>query len=244
MKKEKLLFIKKQWETRIKREKPHHRQYYCREKKVDFRFLRELKKPGKILDIGCFYPTDAISLSQRGFKVVAIDIAEGVIKEAKQIAKRENLKKPIKFLVDDATNLHFKNEKFDAVYDFSTIDHIPLWQKAISEYARVVKKGGKVIIICVNKLQPIAWLELLRQSLNKGNHPRWGHFTPLFPWQLKKELEKNGLLVKKFDSEVMWVPVLPRAFDKFLDNFLARLSKKLIFLKIIGWRFGFLAVKK
>lgn len=236
--------VKKKWEERIKRKTPHHQQYYNREKQLDFRLSKFIKPSCRVLDIGCFYPVDAIRFAQKGCEVTAIDIAKGVIKKAEEIAKKEKIKGKIHFKVADATSLDFKDNSFDAVYDFSTIDHIPDWKKAVKEYARVVKKNGKVIVVCVNKLQPTAWLELLRQRLNKGVHPRWGYFVPLFPWQLKKELEKNGLVIKKFDSEVMWVPVLPRALDKILDTGLTKLVKKLPFLKIIGWRYGFLAVKE
>lgn len=240
----KLLFLKEKWEKRIRKKRPHHSKYYTREKQVDFRLSKAIKPHDKILDIGCFFPYDAIKFAQKGCQVTAIDIAEGVIKKAERIVTERKIKAKIKFKVADATNLNFKDNSFDVVYDFSTIDHIPAWQKAVKEYARVVKKNGKVIIVCNNKLQPTAWIELFRQKLNKGLHPRWGYFVPLFPWRLKKELEENGLIIKKFDSEVMWVPVLPRAVDKVLDKFFTRLVKEFPFLKIIGWRYGFVAVKR
>lgn len=241
-KEEKPEIVKSVWGRRI-RNMNHYSRQNMQEKKVDKRLSGFIRKGDRVLDVGCFYPTEAMRFAQKGAQVTSIDISPEVIFKAKKVARQKGLKNKIKFEVQDATDLKYKDNSFDVVCDFATSVHIPYWQKAIKEYVRVLKKSGKLVIVSDNKLQPVAWRELLRQWLNKGIHPRWGYVVPLFPWQLKKELEKNELVIERFDSEGMWRPVLPRALDKSLDKILWRFSKRLKFIKYFGWRYGFIAAK-
>lgn len=240
---EKTTMVKSVWGKRIKN-MTNYSKANLKEKRIDKRLSGFIKKGDRVLDVGCFYPTEAMRFAQKGCQVVAIDLSPQVILKAKKVAVEKGLKNKIKFEVGDATNLKYKNNSFDVVCDFATSVHIPCWQRAIREYARVLKKEGKLVIVTDNKLQPVAWVELIRQYLHKGVHPRWGYVGPLFPWQLKKKLERNGLKVEKFDSEGLWKPVLPRAGDRFLEKILERLAKKASFVKYIGWRYGFVAIKK
>lgn len=47
----------------------------------------------------------------------------------------------------DIRKLSFNEQEFDLVLDFSTIDHVPDYEKAISEYHRVLKNGGYALIV-------------------------------------------------------------------------------------------------
>lgn len=235
--------VKSVWGQRIKNMRGYSKNN-LREKRVDKRLSAFVKSGDRILDVGCFYPTEAMRFAKKGCKVISIDFSPQVISKAKRVAAEKRLKNKIKFEVQDAMDLKYKDSSFDVVCDFATSVHIPRWQEAIKEYGRVLKKSGKLVIVSDNKLQPAAWRELLRQWLNKGIHPRWGYFAPHFPWQLKKELEKRGLKVERFDSEGMWRPILPRAIDKSLEGLLVSLSRRFAFVKYLGWRFGLVAVKK
>ena len=50
-------------------------------------------------------------------------------------------------LEGDIRKLPFNEQEFDLVLDFSTIDHMPSYDKAISEYHRVLKNGGYALIV-------------------------------------------------------------------------------------------------
>lgn len=47
----------------------------------------------------------------------------------------------------DIRALPFEDEVFDTLIDLSTIDHIKDYEIALNEYSRVLKKGGKAIIV-------------------------------------------------------------------------------------------------
>jgi len=67
------------------------------------------------------------------------------------------------FAHGDIREMEFGDGVFDCVIDLSTIDHIPLsdtW-KAIAEYHRVLKKGGKLLMVawCCDERreEPVDW---------------------------------------------------------------------------------------
>ncbi len=212
-------------------------------KKADARLISLIRQKTKILDVGCFFPYEAMRLAADGFNVTSIDLSDEVISKSKKLPEVKKLKN-LKFEIGDATNLKYPDKSFDVVLDLTTSVMIPNWKKAIKEYSRVLKKEGEVIVVTNNKLQPHAMIELVRQKLNKNIHLRWGYFSPTYPWELKKELEKNNFEVLKFESEVMWVAVIPYGVDKNFGNLLNNLKNFIPALKYLGWRYGFYAIKK
>lgn len=82
-------------------------------------FAKDLKPNSKVLDVGCGTGSPIASyLSQQGFLVTGIDIAEEMIKKAQQL----NLSNAT-FLVEDILNFK-SDEKYDAVIAFDSIWHI------------------------------------------------------------------------------------------------------------------------
>jgi ubiquinone/menaquinone biosynthesis C-methylase UbiE len=55
----------------------------------------------------------------------------------------ERYKDTVDLYVGSATDIRAKSEKFDAVFDFGALHHVPENQKAIHEIARVLRPGGR-----------------------------------------------------------------------------------------------------
>ncbi len=100
-------------------------------------------KNGKVIEIGCGsgYGSKLISHYFSPKEIYGIDIDEKMIELAKK-------NKPLHatFSVGDVTNLLFKDNSIDGVFDFVILHHISNWKKAIDEIYRVLKKGGQVFI--------------------------------------------------------------------------------------------------
>ena len=97
-----------------------------------------------VLEIGCG-SGNGTKLIRKYFNprhISAIDLDEKMI----EIAQRSVHDEPTTFQVMDASNLDFSNDSFDAIFDFSSIHHIPNWKKCIGELKRVLKAGGKLIL--------------------------------------------------------------------------------------------------
>lgn len=142
-------------------------------------FAKDLKPNSKILDVGCGngYPI-ASYLSQQGFLVTGIDIAEEMIKKTQQL----NLSNAT-FLVEDILN--FKSEeKYDAIIAFDSIWHI------------THNKQKKIYEIISSLIAP-GGLFLFTHGKNNGEivSTMWGEpfYHSALDWEeVQQLLKKNG----------------------------------------------------
>lgn len=117
-------------------------------KEFDRSFLDEymnLFKSGSLIcSAGCG-PCGHIEnyISQKGFNVIGVDISENCIEIAK------NLFTNIKFEVGDFTKLKHKNNHFDGIISFYSIIDTPrlYLDKLLTEFNRVLKKGGYLLLV-------------------------------------------------------------------------------------------------
>jgi len=77
----------------------------------------KIMKPGRALDIGTGPGHDAIYLAQRGFRVLAVDIAPAAVKLARANAKKAELAAAIKFRAGDILKLRLPPASFGFVND-------------------------------------------------------------------------------------------------------------------------------
>lgn len=100
-----------------------------------------------ILEIGCGSGY-GLYLIQKGFhpsRLYGFDILpEQVLK-----ARKRDLNAQIS--IGDATNIKYPANKFDIVFVFTVLHHIPEYPKALKEISRVLKPGGYLFIDELNK---------------------------------------------------------------------------------------------
>lgn len=99
----------------------------------------------KILEIGCGVgiTTKLIALRFNKAKIIALDYDKAQI----DIAKKKQNVKNIRFIRGDAKSLKFKDNSFDVVFASLTFHHIPRYEESIREAYRVLKRGGKIIVV-------------------------------------------------------------------------------------------------
>ena len=111
----------------------------------------------RILDIAAGTGTSSAALAHSGAHVVAADFSAGMIEVGKaRHADNAN----IEFVQADATALPFKDNEFDAVTISFGLRNVVEPKKALAEFYRVTKPGGRVVI-CEFSTPP---LTLVRQS--------------------------------------------------------------------------------
>ena len=92
----------------------------------------------------------------------------------------------LKLYVGDAAAIDEGDGFFDAVFDFGIIHHVPQWECAVSEVARVLRPGGQFF-----------FEEVTSHALNRWSyrtfleHPTHNRFSTA---QFLAELERQGIL--------------------------------------------------
>lgn len=98
-----------------------------------------------ILDVGTGPGIISLLLSDLGHNVTAVDFSGSMLANARNNALVYSL--PAKFAKADAGNLPFPEDTFDAVVNRYVLWAIAQPENAISEWKRVLKPGGRIMII-------------------------------------------------------------------------------------------------
>ena len=109
-----------------------------------------IDKKSICVDIGCGRGVSLLLINQylNCDKVIGIDLDPDMIEYAKEFLSRpprwaKNIRTDnIELLNENATNLNFPDQNFDAVFLFGVLHHILDWKKVISEIYRILKLGG------------------------------------------------------------------------------------------------------
>lgn len=109
--------------------------------------------PGeRILDVAAGTGTSSASFAAQGATVVAADFSPGMIAVGR---RRQAGNSRIEFVEADATALPFEDDSFDVVTISFGLRNVVDPQKALAEFYRVAKPGGRVVI-CEFSTPPFA----------------------------------------------------------------------------------------
>ena len=140
---------------------------------------------GRVLEVGCGRGIGAQLLGERGARLVtAFDLDPSMVARARR-RSRGRRGETVALAVADATTMPFAAETFDAVVEFGVFHHIPDWQAAQREVARVLRPGGWFFFEEV--LKGLIQFPLFRLTLD---HPQDTQFTGL---QFRAGLRRAGL---------------------------------------------------
>ena len=113
-----------------------------------YRFVKELVKHKKVLDLGCGEGYGSFVLAEESDEVIGIDIDGITIRHASSKYIKENLK----FILGSIIEIPIKGEKiFDVIVCFEAIEHISEHDKLIGEVKRLIKDNGIFIVSTPNK---------------------------------------------------------------------------------------------
>lgn len=98
----------------------------------------------RVLDVGCGDGDLAVALWQRGAKVTGIDISTAMIEAAKARAKTHDA--DIAFELAAADRMPFPPESFDVIVAVTILCFVENPTPIFQEMARVLRRGGRLII--------------------------------------------------------------------------------------------------
>jgi len=148
----------------------------------EFNFFKKyINQNNVVLDAGCGNGRLYEFLNDSHINYHGLDSSQNLINIAKSNYPTGN------FQIGDITTLPWPDNKFDTIFCIATLHHIPsakLRQQVISEFHRVLKPNGHLIMTNWNLLNSKWWPVLLRFSFNKligRNKMDWGDVTK--PWK-------------------------------------------------------------
>ncbi|MCI4353336.1 MAG: methyltransferase domain-containing protein [Thermoplasmata archaeon] len=139
-----------QWFRRVYETTPYQKLHWFSPKPHPYlaKALREgvFEAKARVLDVGCGAGTTALYLARRGFRVSAVDFAEGAVRAAMERARRARVS--VDFRVADATHLPYRREEFQGVVDEGCFHSIPpsLRSRYGREMARILRAGGRFLL--------------------------------------------------------------------------------------------------
>jgi demethylmenaquinone methyltransferase/2-methoxy-6-polyprenyl-1,4-benzoquinol methylase len=166
--------------------------------------IRMLKddQPKLMLDIATGTGDFAIeALALNPDKVIGVDISEGMLSIGRKKLKKRKLDDRIELRSGDSERLPFEDNKFDAVIVAFGVRNFEDLQKGIDDIYRVLRKGGKLVVLEFSK-------------------PRMFPFKQLYQFYFKWILPKIGKLISKDQSAYTYLPDSVQAFpdgDAFLE---------------------------
>lgn len=139
-----------------------------------------------VLEVGCGRGVGVEVILQRfgAARVTAIDVDPKMVTLAKGRLSAYGPDR-VELRMGDAAAIESPDEAFDAVFDFGILHHVPDWQRAVKEIARVLRPGGLFFFEEVTKQALDRWI--YRTFLDHPKENRFGFEDFL------GELEKNGI---------------------------------------------------
>ena len=179
------------------------------------KIIEKIKPTDTVLEIGCGPGVLANMLNVK--KYVGVDPLDSMINIAKLSVQKPN----VEFMKGYAEKLPFENEKFDAVVcSFSFRDFINK-DKALKEIYRVLKRGGKLIILdipgCDNAQKVAVSLFYMVSGL-------------LLTLTI---LDKRYLTLKDFVKSIWKMPSFKELINKLLEQGFRKIKFQLYILGIV-----------
>jgi SAM-dependent methyltransferase len=103
----------------------------------------------KLLEIGCGNGADAVLFAQAGARYTGVDLTEAAVDATRTHFQAMDLEGA--FQLENAEHLSFPDESFDFIYSHGVLHHTPHPEDAFRELHRVLKPGGKAVLMLYNK---------------------------------------------------------------------------------------------
>jgi len=117
--------------------------------------------------------------------------------------------------VMDAQSLAFEDESFDKLYSFHCIEHIPDLPRAFREMDRVLKPGGRTLL--VYPAEPIRGLYVVPTAIilfGNALRAREIHLHQLWPTKIERMLDGTSLHITATALDLLLTPQFVTVLEK------------------------------
>ncbi len=135
----------------------------------------------------CDWTIDLARATGKNGKVVGLDFSQNMLDIGAEKVRRESLDGQVELINGDAMAIPYEDNTFDYATIGFALRNVPDYRHVLSEMARVVKPGGKVISLEVSK-------------------PLWKPYRKLFYFYFFHILPVIGKLVVNKYEQYSWLP--------------------------------------
>ena len=121
---------------------------------------------GRILDAGCGTGNFSIALAKKGYDVVGIDYADGMLRRAEKKKKKLSIENMTLLKLDLEKKLTLPDNHFDVVISIHTLYTLSNFKAVLREYCRILRPNGCLVLSEVQR--PIKILPILKEAKNRG----------------------------------------------------------------------------
>lgn len=124
------------------------------------RWQQQTPGPYRVLDVGCGTATLLAILSRDPLaeRLIGLDYSPSMIRQAAQKRDRLESREKLGLVVGDAERLPFPDTQFDVVTCCNSFHHYPHQSVAISEFRRVLRPGGMLVLIDGFRDNVVGWV--------------------------------------------------------------------------------------
>jgi len=134
--------------------------------------LAQIRPGAKALDVCCGTGDVAFALANAGAQVTGCDFSGPMLEVAEQRLRRNRRQEILTFLQADALNLPFAQNEFDVLTIAYGLRNLADFRAGLAEMLRVLKPGGKILILDFGKPDFAPWRAAYFTYLK--------YFVPLF----------------------------------------------------------------
>jgi 2-polyprenyl-3-methyl-5-hydroxy-6-metoxy-1,4-benzoquinol methylase len=103
------------------------------------RYIQQ-SRAGRAVDLGCGTGTNAITLAQAGWKVLAVDYARGAVRKARSKAAHAGVQ--VEWVVGDVTEVKVATGSFDLALDIGCFHGVHNKARYLAHLAYLLRPGG------------------------------------------------------------------------------------------------------
>jgi ubiquinone/menaquinone biosynthesis C-methylase UbiE len=143
-----------------------------------------------VLELGCGLGDLLADLSEAGYVCIAIDHSPQMVEAARETLQRRRLHKKATVIQGSTQHLPFSNGSFDTVVSTFPSEYI-YDPDTIAEVERVLRPGGRLIVVEGANLLPIGFLQPLLVFIQTLVYGRASVFGPRKHRNLDEEIARN-----------------------------------------------------
>lgn len=170
-------------------------------------FQRHLSPDLSVVEIGCGTGRFSRLIRESTERLVSTDFSMPMLQQGLGTA-------PVQVCAD-SQNLPFRDDRFDVCVGVTTFSYVPDKVKALQSIKQVLKPGGRIILIDMNRKSPIFFFSrLVYGKLRDKNHQEWVLTQSSLDYT-SKLLESQGFRIVE-GRKLSFVPhVSPPWFTRF-----------------------------